>query len=50
MSKVLREFGIEIPPEEDTPLMRQLVALFEQLVEENRRLRAGREDLDGPDQ
>jgi hypothetical protein len=39
MSKVLREFGIEIPPEEDTPLMRQLVALIEQLVEENHRLR-----------
>ena len=39
MSKVLREFGIEIPPEEDTPLMRKLVALIEQLVEENHRLR-----------
>lgn len=33
MSKVLRELGIEIPPGEDTPLVRKLVGIIEQLVE-----------------
>ena len=33
MSKALRELGVEIPPEEDTPFVRKLVAIIEQLVE-----------------
>jgi hypothetical protein len=33
MSKTLRDLGIEIPPEEDTPFVRKLVAVIEQLVE-----------------
>lgn len=33
MSKVLRDLGTEIPPEEDTPFVRKLVAIIEQLVE-----------------
>jgi hypothetical protein len=33
MSKALRDLGIEIPPEEDTPFVRKLVAVIEQLVD-----------------
>jgi hypothetical protein len=33
MSKTMRDLGIEIPPEEDTPFVRKLVAVIEQLVE-----------------
>lgn len=39
MSKILRELGIEIPAEEDTPFVRKLVAVIEQLVEEIHRLK-----------
>jgi hypothetical protein len=33
MSKALRDLGTEIPPKEDTPFVRKLVAIIEQLVE-----------------
>ena len=39
MSKRLRELGIEIPPDEDTPLVRKLVAVIEQLFDEIDRLK-----------
>ena len=39
MSKVLRELGIEIPPEEDTPFVRKLVGIIEQLVEQVQQLK-----------
>ena len=39
MSKVLRELGIEIPPGEDTPLVRKLVGVVEKLVEEIQQLK-----------
>ena len=32
MSSTLRDLGIEIQPEEDSPLVRKLVAVIEQLV------------------
>jgi len=39
MSKRLRELGIEIPPDEDTPLVRKLVAVIERLFDEIDRLK-----------
>lgn len=39
MSKVLRELGIDIPPGEDTPLVRKLVGIIERLVEEVQQLK-----------
>lgn len=39
MSKRLRELGIEIPADESTPLVRQLVAVIEQLFDEIDRLK-----------
>lgn len=39
MSRTLKNLGIEIPPEEDTPLVRRLVAIIEQLAAEVERLK-----------
>lgn len=39
MSRTLRELGIEIPPAEDTPLVRRLVEVVEQLMAEIHRLK-----------
>jgi hypothetical protein len=39
MARTLSDLGIEIPPEEDTPLVRRLVEIIEQLAAEIHRLK-----------